>query len=486
MNSPLVSVIIPAFNQADYLGEAIQSVLDQTYPNFEVIVVNDASPDATHNVVNYFDDSRIRYYVHEKNQGLPTARNSGMRASVGEFIALLDADDYFHPEKLETHIALLNGNSDICVSYNARFNLNHSSDTIHSIWRPPQKVGLADFVCGFPFSPSDMVIRRDWAFRVGLFDQKYMSGGEDLDFPCRLALAGCGFARVEKVLNYRRYHSGRRKKNLVGRMSDYSDALSKVFSDPRCAMEVISLKNVAYANSYLEVGVLALFQDDTAVGKEYLLEATKLAPSILDGKFNRLIRYVLNKSVEDVNLRHEVLLQSFFAQLPAELAWLVSQYDWTVAQGYLVKGCQDILWERQEKGLAHLEEAAELGAEFNESLIHSLAKQLLDYEFAFGFSRMQEKSQEIAVCLEQSGIIASAGQLQSRFASIQAFDDYYFGQYDRVVRNALRSVALRPSNLLNRGLMSITTRSTIEFIKSAFRNLSPGAGWSSSESETFD
>ena len=68
---------------------------------------------------------------------------------------------------------------------------------------------ISDLVLGFPFAPSDMVLRRAWAFEVGLFDESYVEFSEDLDINCRLALAGCKFASVDRVLNYSRHHSGR-------------------------------------------------------------------------------------------------------------------------------------------------------------------------------------------------------------------------------------------------------------------------------------
>ena len=97
MNShPLITVVIPAYNQANYLAAAIQSVLAQSYPNWELLVVNDASPDATNQIVGQFSDPRVRLLIHEQNRGLPAARNTGMRAAQGDIIALLDADDRFH------------------------------------------------------------------------------------------------------------------------------------------------------------------------------------------------------------------------------------------------------------------------------------------------------------------------------------------------------------------------------------------------------
>ena len=95
----IVSVIIPAYNQARFLGEAIKSVLSQTYHNFEIIVVDDGSTDDTPLVASQFA-GRINYFRQE-NQGLASSRNTGIRNSSGHFIALLDSDDQWLPNYLE-------------------------------------------------------------------------------------------------------------------------------------------------------------------------------------------------------------------------------------------------------------------------------------------------------------------------------------------------------------------------------------------------
>lgn len=99
-----VSVIIPTYNRAHLLGRAIQSVLAQTYEDFEIIVVDDASTDVTEQVVKSFADDRINYIRHQKNKGGSSARNTGIKAAKGEFIAFLDSDDEWVPKKLEKEI----------------------------------------------------------------------------------------------------------------------------------------------------------------------------------------------------------------------------------------------------------------------------------------------------------------------------------------------------------------------------------------------
>ncbi|NJN86713.1 MAG: glycosyltransferase family 2 protein [Leptolyngbyaceae cyanobacterium SL_7_1] len=98
--SAIVSVIIPTYNRADLLSRAIDSVLNQTLTNLELIIVDDGSTDNTAEVVNSFNDSRIRYIPLGKNCGGGYARNHGIHLATGEFIAFLDSDDVWLPEKL--------------------------------------------------------------------------------------------------------------------------------------------------------------------------------------------------------------------------------------------------------------------------------------------------------------------------------------------------------------------------------------------------
>src|SRR5215203_4709811 len=97
----LVSVVIPCYNQAHFLGEAIESILDQSHPNFEIIVVDDGSPDDTSEVAGRYPRVRL---VRQENKGLSGARNAGLARSEGEYIVFLDADDRLLPEALETHL----------------------------------------------------------------------------------------------------------------------------------------------------------------------------------------------------------------------------------------------------------------------------------------------------------------------------------------------------------------------------------------------
>jgi glycosyltransferase involved in cell wall biosynthesis len=106
VKSPMVSVVIPTYNRAHLVSRAIQSVLDQTYRDFELIIVDDGSTDNTEEVVRAFHDARIIYLKQPSNRGVSAARNAGIKAAQGNYIAFQDSDDEWLPQKLEKQMAL--------------------------------------------------------------------------------------------------------------------------------------------------------------------------------------------------------------------------------------------------------------------------------------------------------------------------------------------------------------------------------------------
>lgn len=104
---PTVSVVVPTYNRARLLHRSIESVLSQTYEDFELLVVDDGSTDHTENVANCYDDDRLTYVAHEDNRGASAARNTGIERASGEYIAFLDSDDEWLPRKLERQVTEL-------------------------------------------------------------------------------------------------------------------------------------------------------------------------------------------------------------------------------------------------------------------------------------------------------------------------------------------------------------------------------------------
>jgi glycosyltransferase involved in cell wall biosynthesis len=459
--SPQVGVIIPAYNNAVYLREAIQSVLNQTYANWQVIVVDDGSPDHPRDVVQEFWDPRIKYIAHDANRGLAAARNTGICASTGEIIALLDGDDLYHPDKLATHVQFLQQHPEIGVTFNSRFELNHSARTIRELWRPPPVATLSDLLLGFPFSPSDMVLRREWLFRVDLFDEAYRFFGEDLDINCRLALAGCQFANVGRALNYRRYHSGREIEDIRTAQEIEMRPLYAAFSDPRCPASATALQDLALSNRLLGWSFVAFDQGETELGQAYCRDAVRLNPSLLQGEPCPLLLSLLSECIVDESRDHEQVWDRIAAQFPPELAFLKRSRPWAVATGFLKRGARATIWDRPEDGRVHFDQAAQRNASLDESFLGELTQQLLDYEAEFGIEAAQRALQGLVPHLRRIGGRSSVRWLNGCLSINRAFLHYRSGRYRQVPGMALRAIANDPGYAVNRGLLSILVRSSV-------------------------
>lgn len=135
----LVSVIMPSWNTGKLIAESIQSVIDQTYENWELIIVDDCSTDNTDAVVAKFTDKRIRYFKNEKNSGAALSRNRALREARGEWIAFLDSDDLWNPDKLEHQINFMNEHG-YTLSYTEYEKIDEESKPLRIYVSGPEKV----------------------------------------------------------------------------------------------------------------------------------------------------------------------------------------------------------------------------------------------------------------------------------------------------------------------------------------------------------
>ena len=184
MTPPLVSVVIPTFNRADWLAASIGSVLGQMYPHLELIVVDDGSTDHTPDVVHGFGNAMI--YLRGEHRGVSVARNRGVAVSQGNLIAFLDSDDLWQPGKVAAQVALLQQQPEVEVCYTDEIWIRHgvrvNPKRIH------QKHTGWLFEPSLPrciISPSSVMLRRSLWHRLGGFDER-LPACEDYDLWLRM------------------------------------------------------------------------------------------------------------------------------------------------------------------------------------------------------------------------------------------------------------------------------------------------------------
>ena len=183
---PKISVIMPAYNAEKYIKEAMDSILNQTYGDFEFIVLNDCSRDRTEEIILSYEDDRIVYVKNEQNMGVAATLNKGLGLAKGDYIARMDADDISMPERFAQQVAALDANPKLAVlgTNTEIFNENGTICTGWSATNPDQmKVDLL-FSCGLAH-PSVMM-RRQVIQAMGGYDLEF-EGMEDYDLWCRVA-----------------------------------------------------------------------------------------------------------------------------------------------------------------------------------------------------------------------------------------------------------------------------------------------------------
>lgn len=207
---PLISVIIPTFNRSFFLEKAVNSVLYQSYRNFELFVIDDGSRDNTPEIVKKYKEKI--FYVYIKNSGVSKARNTGIKLSRGKYISFLDSDDYWKPEKLEKQVKYMENNPDIFISQTEEIWIRNG------VRVNPQKKHKKESGDIFKKSlelcsvtPSSVIIRKDFLKKVGLFDESFPVC-EDYDLWLRIAC---------------RYEVGLIRDKLVVKLGGHSDQLSQ-------------------------------------------------------------------------------------------------------------------------------------------------------------------------------------------------------------------------------------------------------------------
>lgn len=208
---PKVSVIMPAYNAEKYIAEAIDSILAQTYTDYEFIIINDCSTDRTEEIILSFKDSRIVYLKNEENMGVAKTLNRGLSVARGEYIARMDADDISLPERFEKQIQYLDAHKDVAVLGTAlvRFGTDIVDEKRSFSTDCRQMKTDMFFSCGLAH-PSVMMRRKE-ILELGGYDAAY-NGMEDYALWCRVCKSYCVTTLPETLLRYR-IHTGQVTKN---------------------------------------------------------------------------------------------------------------------------------------------------------------------------------------------------------------------------------------------------------------------------------
>lgn len=233
-NEPAVSVVMPAYNTAPYIGEALASVFRQSFRDFEVIVVNDGSPDTgdlERALEPYLD--RI-VYIKQDNRGVSSARNTGIGAARAPVVAMLDSDDAWEPEYLEAQLAVLQGSATIAVVYpNAIYfgDCAEAGREFMELCPSEGEVTLESLVSQQCTVMSSVMCRRQSIVDAGLFDETLRSA-EDFDLWLRIVMRGGRIVYQRRPLVRYRRRDGSFMADMVEHMKQVLKVVDKTCADP--------------------------------------------------------------------------------------------------------------------------------------------------------------------------------------------------------------------------------------------------------------
>ncbi|HEY9669428.1 MAG TPA: glycosyltransferase family 2 protein [Coleofasciculaceae cyanobacterium] len=299
---PKVSICIPTYNRANYLVYAVNSVLNQTYPDFELIICDDGSTDNTPEKVSQWNDSRIHYIRHVTNRGRSHNMYSGFEASNGEYFIKFDDDDALAPEFLEKTVTVLDTESSVDFVCTNHWIINSQGKKIESAtlensakWGKDklQRGVIADLLTE-TFKYQSLQVGSTLFRRACLEEVNYMrsqaDGCEDFDLLVRLALAGkTGYFLPEFLMEYRFHGSQTSLKQKLHFLSAKVFCLNS-YTFPNQDLEQLRIHKLAGTKEAL--GLKLIENGDTLKGRQMLQESAKVIGSSRKAKVGLMLSYL--------------------------------------------------------------------------------------------------------------------------------------------------------------------------------------------------
>ncbi|UOR15121.1 glycosyltransferase family 2 protein [Qipengyuania aquimaris] len=291
MSKPSISIVMPVYNVEAYVGEAIQSVLDQSFEDFELVIVDDGGTDRSIGIARSFDDARIRI-VSQPNRGLAGARNTGIANARAPYVALLDSDDRWHRDKLMLHFIHMEANPHIGVSYSGSRMIDEHGEEMRVAMRPKLRgVTESDILCRNPVGNGSAPVLRRTALdraafrhpeephRICWFDESFRQS-EDIELWVRLAsVHEVRFEGIEGLLTDYRIIKGALSANVVKQYATWTRMLDIAKSNAPGLIDSHGARARAYQLRYLARRAIQLGNAELA--KDFLDRALRSKFTIL-------------------------------------------------------------------------------------------------------------------------------------------------------------------------------------------------------------
>ncbi len=246
MDNKNVSIIIPTFNNAVYIRDALESVFSQSYNSYEIIVIDDGSTDDTQTILkSYLNQIQ---YIYQEHSGVAIARNRGLSIASGKYVAFLDSDDLFFSDKLTTQVKFLDDHPEIGAVHSGWHLIDSDKNLIakKEPWHQAPKLDLEAWLIWQPIFLGAMLFRGSWLKKVGGFDTS-LSQASDAEFLLRLVMEGCPTVWLKQPTVYYRQHDRGITNNSLERVVCVNKVIEDFFSGKNLSETIRGLeKNIRY------------------------------------------------------------------------------------------------------------------------------------------------------------------------------------------------------------------------------------------------
>jgi glycosyltransferase involved in cell wall biosynthesis len=304
-NTPLISVVIPTYNHAHFLGHALQSVIDQTYMNWEVIIIDNHSSDNTESVVLSFDNPKIKLLKIHNNGVIAASRNLGVNKAKGDWIAFLDSDDFWYQSKLEAVVNNIRQDNTIDVFSTDEIQVNEITGSKKIIRYGPSGSNFYQVLLteGNRVSPSATLVRHKFMIENSILFRENINfvTVEDYDFWMFLAKAGATFKFIASVQGEAIVHQN----NASGQMSKHKKNLVNVLKDHVFNIQEFE-KNKDKLWSCINARLLISDFKEELINKNYIISIKYLKSAFFSSPITS-IKLIFNKLFKPLNDKIKIL-----------------------------------------------------------------------------------------------------------------------------------------------------------------------------------
>ena len=458
-DTPLVSIVIPTYNRSELLRMSVESALAQTYPNVEIIVVDDGSTDDTAALVSQYTDQVT--YLKQDNQGVAAARNAGFRASAGEYATFLDDDDLIMPTKIEHQVQVLASRPEVGLVHCRYYYADKDGNLLDKVGLLPEGEVLEELLCGNFVWMGAPLIRRQCLDRAGYFDQEIPSVIADWDLWLRIALAGTPFACVQEPLGAYRVQQDSMLANVAELERATFTVFDKVFANPQLPADAVAVKEHARGRWRFWISCRYYAAGRWDDGRRNLSQALALCPDLL-AKPTHLLKLLSADALTPRVSDPFEFITNLLDHLPSCALGLQQYRSQILSRIYVGLALRNYGTGSIPTAQSQLAQALALDPAMLEQMdgfaesLYTFAKHL---PISAPLLYVDTVLQNLPPGAQRLGRVR--GRVLSSVSIGCAFQDYFTGHRLRTARRVLAALRHRPSWLKNRGVVSIFLRSLL-------------------------